>query len=351
MSEPAFTGAQLSAYLARIGLHTANNATSSTLPVTLDTLRMLQVAQLQTVPYENLSLHWRPNDAIRGSLPPCGISPDAVYAKMVSSRSRGGYCLELNYLLAYALRAVGFSVDCCTARWLVPMGHGAVESADECSSSSGSSAAADDEAPVLVPDLSSIWPTHMLLVVSAPASPPDRYLVDVGLAKNSLTAPIKLQDGATGHGIAGKQVRLRKVPASAGNSSDDAAASPQAWIVQFRLPGHGKWTNAIYFIDQPAEQSAVDQIHQWMSRAPESVTPEVPFATMVVPGVGQVSLAGNTLKIRGCDPADPAVADPTRDQPVREVVDPEAAFERYFGIKGYMHGATLVKVGETPPAW
>ncbi|KAJ3180514.1 N-terminal acetyltransferase [Geranomyces variabilis] len=346
MSEPAsFTAAQLSAYVARIGLHEANNVASSSLPVTLDTLRRLQAAQLQTVPYENLSLHWRPNDAIRDSIPPCGISPDAVCDKMVASRTRGGYCLELNYLLAYALRAVGFSVDCCTARWLVPMGHGAVESVEE----NTNTAAADDDAPMVVPDLLSIWPTHVLLVVSAPALSPDRYLVDVGLAKNSLTAPIKLEDAAAGFGIAGKQVRLRKVPGSAGQDNNNA--SPQAWVVQFRLPGRRKWTDTIHFVDQPADQAAVDQIHQWMSRAPESVTPEVPFATMVCPGIGQVSIAGNILKIRGCDPADPAVADPTRDQPVIEVVDTEAEFERYFGIKGYKNGATLVKVGETAPAW
>ncbi|KAJ3153674.1 N-terminal acetyltransferase [Geranomyces michiganensis] len=343
MSEPAFSPTQFRAYLGRVGL-----PEEDALPVTLDTIRKLQVAQLQTVPYENLSLHWRPEESIRESLPPCGISLHAVYTKIVSpisgvAATRGGYCLEVNYLLAYALRAVGFAVDCCTARWLVPMGGlgAGAESAEP-----AACAVDDDDAPVVVPDLSSIWPTHMLLVVSVPGDGQNgRYLVDVGLAKNSLTAPIKLEDGATGCGIAGKQVRLRQIAA-------EEDKSPQSWIIQFRLPGQkSMWTNAIHFTDTPAELGAVSQIHQWMSRAPESVTPEVPFATMVVRGVGQVSLTGTTLKIRGCSPENPAIADPLRDQQTREVSDVDAALEQYFGIKGYKHGAKLVRVGETPPAW
>ncbi|KAJ3017563.1 N-terminal acetyltransferase [Thoreauomyces humboldtii] len=328
MSVPAFTRAQLTAYLSRVGLSPTGNFAPD-----LSTLRRFQSAQLQAVPYENLSVHWRPEAAVRDSLPPCGLSPDQVYEKMVL-KPRGGYCLEVNMLLAYALRAVGFTVDLCTGKWLV----------DLTIPSTGGEMDAEDgkELETLAnPDVDSIWATHVLLVVCSPTSPDDRYLVDIGMAKNSLTSPMALRDGERGSGIAGKQARLRKL--------ETAASSRSSWVLQFRLTSSHPWISAMHFSDVTAEQATVDHIHTWMSRAPESITPDVPFATMVVPGVGQVSLQGTKLKIRPCG-EDPAVVGDTQVTS-EEVEDVDGAFAKYFGIKGYKEGCKLVKVGETPPAW
>src|SRR3989440_10034587 len=64
------------------------------------TLRLLQVAHLRTVPFENLSIH---------SGEPIVLDDDALFEKIVSRR-RGGFCYELNGLFAALLRALGFDV-------------------------------------------------------------------------------------------------------------------------------------------------------------------------------------------------------------------------------------------------
>ena len=72
---------------------------------TSDTLRRLQVAHLQTVPFENLSIH---------TGEPIVLADDALFTKIVERR-RGGFCYELNGLFAALLRALGFDVTMLSA--------------------------------------------------------------------------------------------------------------------------------------------------------------------------------------------------------------------------------------------
>lgn len=83
----------VSAYLHRINYHGA------TAP-TVDTLWALHRAHLLTVPFENLDIHRNK---------PIVLDEAALFAKIVTHR-RGGYCYELNGLLASLLRALGFDV-------------------------------------------------------------------------------------------------------------------------------------------------------------------------------------------------------------------------------------------------
>jgi N-hydroxyarylamine O-acetyltransferase len=82
------------AYLDRIGYR-------GPLSPTAETLRALQVANLQAVPFENLSIH---------AGQPIVLDHDALFEKVVVRR-RGGFCYELNGLFAALLRALGFEVD------------------------------------------------------------------------------------------------------------------------------------------------------------------------------------------------------------------------------------------------
>ena len=66
----------------------------------LDTLNALQRAHLLTIPYENLDIH---RDC------PLTTDLEQIYEKIVTDR-RGGWCFEMNGLLAWALREVGFDV-------------------------------------------------------------------------------------------------------------------------------------------------------------------------------------------------------------------------------------------------
>src|SRR5882762_11252525 len=89
----------IKAYLQRI------NYLGSLVP-TAQTLRELQVAHLQTVPFENLSIH---------SAEPIILDDDALFEKIVVRR-RGGFCYELNGLFAALLRDLGFEVKMLSAQ-------------------------------------------------------------------------------------------------------------------------------------------------------------------------------------------------------------------------------------------
>jgi N-hydroxyarylamine O-acetyltransferase len=70
-------------------------------------LAELQAHHLQSVPYENL-------DILAGR--PLSLDIATLYGKIVE-QERGGYCFELNALFAWLLRALGYEVVDCVARF------------------------------------------------------------------------------------------------------------------------------------------------------------------------------------------------------------------------------------------
>jgi len=64
----------------------------------LDTLTRLHCAHLQAIPYENLDVVLRR---------PLDFDPQRIFDKLVTRR-RGGWCYEMNGLLAVALESIGF---------------------------------------------------------------------------------------------------------------------------------------------------------------------------------------------------------------------------------------------------
>ncbi len=86
------------AYLERINYH------GPTLP-SAETLRALQLAHLQTVPFENLSIHAGQRIV---------LTDEALFTKIVEHR-RGGFCYECNGLFAALLRSLGFEVTMLSA--------------------------------------------------------------------------------------------------------------------------------------------------------------------------------------------------------------------------------------------
>lgn len=89
----------IAAYLQRIGYGGA-------VMVTAQTLGALQKSHLLTVPFENLDIHLgKPIDLALG----------ALFTKIVEQQ-RGGFCYELNGLLAEVLRQLGFEVSLLSAQ-------------------------------------------------------------------------------------------------------------------------------------------------------------------------------------------------------------------------------------------
>ena len=95
----------VAAYLDRIGYH------GSTAP-TEETLRALHLAHLLAVPFENLDI---------GLGREIRLDEAALVDKIVQRR-RGGFCYELNGLLALLLRALGYRVTLLAARVPTPDG-------------------------------------------------------------------------------------------------------------------------------------------------------------------------------------------------------------------------------------
>ena len=95
-------------YLARMGL--ANEI----LPPEFATLRRLQRSHLESIPFENLDIHWDR---------PIMLDREKFYTKIVSGR-RGGFCYELNGLFEWLLQDLGFVTRLVSARVFNGKEHG-----------------------------------------------------------------------------------------------------------------------------------------------------------------------------------------------------------------------------------
>ena len=91
-------GAQIDAYLERIGYHGPREPTA-------ETLRAVHRAHVYAVPFENLDIHL-------GRFIPIAVAP--AFDKVVGAR-RGGYCYELNPLFHALLTGLGYEVTVCAA--------------------------------------------------------------------------------------------------------------------------------------------------------------------------------------------------------------------------------------------
>jgi N-hydroxyarylamine O-acetyltransferase len=145
----------LNAYLNRIGY------TGSREP-TLETLTAIHRAHLMTIPYENLNLH------IRRSLP---LDQAQAFEKIVT-QGCGGWCYEMNGLMAWALTEMGYDVTLLASGVMEqPVGDG----------SEGE---------------------HLVLMVKIDGRP---YLVDVGFG-NGILEPIPMEPGSYTQGFLNYQL-------------------------------------------------------------------------------------------------------------------------------------------------
>ena len=87
---------QISRFFQRIGL-----SPETVIEKNVNFLGMVQTGCVLHIAYENL-------DILENK--PLNLDPEALYEKIVL-RGRGGYCFELNGLLAYMLRKMGFTVS------------------------------------------------------------------------------------------------------------------------------------------------------------------------------------------------------------------------------------------------
>lgn len=217
----------ISTYLLRI------NYDGPTAP-TAETLRQLQLAQLQTVPFENLSIH---------AGEPIVLNDEALFDKIVT-RKRGGFCYELNGLFAVLLRGLGFEVVMLSA------------------------GVANDKGD-FGPDFD-----HMTLMVTAPEEPRLRWLADVGFG-DSFNEPLMLDER-------GEQPQ---------GSRSYRIVTDRAHLLLMQREGDAEWKPQYRFTLEPHAYSDYEEMCQYHQTSPQSHFTKARVCTRTTPE-GRITLSG-----------------------------------------------------------
>lgn len=201
---------------------------------TAETLRQLQLAHLQTVPFENLSIH---------SQEPIVLNDDALFEKIVV-KHRGGFCYELNGLFASLLRSLGFDVTMLSAR----VANAAGEFGPEYD--------------------------HMTLLVTAPDAPQQRWLADVGFG-DSFNEPLLLD------------VREEQVQGAHAYRIDPV----EDYLLLLQREDGGDWQPEYRFRLEPHEFPDYEEMCYFHQTSPQSHFTKAPMCSRLTKD-GRITLSG-----------------------------------------------------------
>lgn len=213
---------------------------------TATTLSEIHWAHLQTVPFENLDIC------------PLGRSIDfdlAALEDKIVRRRRGGFCCELNGLLAEVLRAIGFHVTMVSVQFF----------------------SQEPESPPF---------DHMGLLVQTPI---DRttYLVDVGCGRNSPARPLLLLDGY--EEFQPETLTTYRI------------AHVDGWWQFHRRPDGEEWQPKYTFTVTPRKQKDFTERCRFLDSDPSSPFTRGPLCSRNVPG-GRITLAdGRLIQTNGAE--------------------------------------------------
>ena len=181
---------------------------SQTVIPDVNTLRGLQLAHLQDVPFENLDIRLKRT---------IQIDEQAIWNKLIVN-GRGGFCYELNGLFAWLLKQIGFEVTYLNARVFNREGNLGIDF------------------------------DHLALLVQIP-NQPERWLADVGFG-DSFNEPLNLEE--RGEQVQG--LRAYKI--------EQASNGFIAWQKNYK----GTWERQYFFDLQPRkfpeEYEAACRYHQ-----------------------------------------------------------------------------------------
>ncbi len=222
---------KIEAFFERIGMDAKTQV-----EFTAEFLGRVQTACVINIAYENL-------DILEGK--PLGLTAQALFDKIVT-RGRGGYCFELNGLLAYMLREMGFTVSQRFARYL----------------------RGETEIPMR---------RHRVVVVSLDG---DDYMLDIGVGQVAPRLPLKIAEGLVQeqNGEAYKFVR-------------DTRHGWVLWDVH-----HGKWQEYICFNDDEVYDVDFVQPSFFCEAHPESVFNKAPMIAIKTER-GRKTIDGRVYKI------------------------------------------------------
>ncbi len=246
----------VSAYLNRINYH------GSTQP-TLETLRGIHRAHLLTVPFENLDIHLNRQIVLNEA---------ALFEKIVVNR-RGGFCYELNGLLASLLWAMGFDITIFSSNVI----HGGIPAEID----------------------------HLTLLIQLD----DRWIVDVGFGDSS-RLPLRLVEGENQFGV---------------DSTYRFMRSDNRWLLQ-RLLETNEWYDEYSFDVDMASLTLRDfeEANRYYQTAPESYFVQGRICSRVTED-GRISLTGDTLIVTRNGQRE--------EMPIEDEQDFLRALKEHFGIR------------------
>jgi len=198
------------------------------------TFHDLHLAHVQTVPFENLDIQLGY---------PIVLELPALFEKIVIRR-RGGFCYELNWLFAWLLQELGFSVTLLAASEYI------------------------DEKPDIE--------THFLLQVECPAdplTPSTSWLSDVGYG-DTFREPLRLDKLGT------EQVERLHV-----YRIDQA----DGYYILWRRNHSGQWKKQLRINMRPREFPDFEPMCRYHSTSPESFFTKHLLCTLVTPG-GRITI-------------------------------------------------------------
>lgn len=199
-------------------------------------LGQIQTNCVLSIAYENL-------DILAGRA--LDLSPDALFNKIVLHH-RGGYCFEVNGLLAYMLREMGFTVSERFARFLrgestVPMRR------------------------------------HRIVIVTLNGTD---YLLDIGVGQIAPRLPLQVVEGEV-QTQNDERYRFRKDPV-------------HGWVLCDLY--HDSWRDYICFTDDPAYDIDFVQPSFFCEAHPDSIFNKKPMLAIKTPD-GRRTIDGHTYKV------------------------------------------------------
>jgi N-hydroxyarylamine O-acetyltransferase len=229
-----FNEERLDKYFERIGYDGSRSVSEKT-------LRDIHVAQLFTIPFENLSIQESKNANTTETI--IHLDQESLFNKLVLNR-RGGYCHENNELLALVLLSLGFKVDRLAARVLTE------------------------------PNLSI---THKLLLVTIGDK---QWIADVGFGASGIYEPLSLDTEQTIHQYK-SSFRLTQER----NSYTLEVYQNQSWVKLYE------------FNKDPVKAIDFEPMNYYVSHHPASIFVQNRICVLPTPD-GIITLKNNQLKIK-----------------------------------------------------
>lgn len=230
----------------------------------LEHLYQLHQAHNFTIPYENL-------DILRGK--PLSLKDEDLYDKFILN-ARGGYCFEVNGLLAWLLKELGYQVTEYLARYL-----------------RGETLA---------------YPMRRHRVMKV-ALPEGDFLVDVGIGDKAQRNPLRIQAGLVQEDF-GELYKLEK---------EDVLG----WVVYDQLDG--AWRPFFSFTEEFQAPTDYEMPSFWCEKNPDSPFNKVPFICLKQPK-GMFTIIDDVFR--------DSTGDTLIEKKLETLEDKKAYFKKYFNL-------------------